>query len=293
MIMTSQEAARRGALSKGKPKTLTAEQRAQRGDQSRARLLARYAARKPSKWIMSYSGGKDSTAMLHVILREKLPLDEIITFASDWEFPGLEKHLQEVEAREHVTITRIRPSVPWFELLNRWGWPHWNKRWCTGDKGVCLDKATRGCAKYIGIAADEAHRAQKYRDGKTQVRLASFPLIDAGITTAQAMRMCRDMGYTWTAEGETVGLYDRFSRFSCFCCPLQSARSLATVRQHYPDLWRQITEAHAALPYRWRDEGFKAGRTPDQQANVRGRCGRCRAYAVGEYAQSTMELDTL
>lgn len=150
----------------------------------------------PAKWIMSFSGGKDSTAMLHVILREKLQLDEVMTFASDWDFPGPEEHLTEVEKKTGVVIKRINPPIAWYDVVLRWGWPHAMTRWCTGDKGRQLDKHTRGCGKYIGIAYNERHRAKKYLDGKTQIRWARFPLIDYQINTWDCMKMCTDLGYT-------------------------------------------------------------------------------------------------
>jgi len=245
-----------GRMGKGKPKTLTPDQREQRRRQAQA-INARRAAAVPTKWVLSYSGGKDSTALLHLLLRERYPLDAIVTFASEWEFPALDQHLWDVERIAGVTITRIGPSVPWYELRRKWGWPHWRCRWCTGDKGARLDKVTRGCGKYIGICADEAQRAQKYRDGKTQVRWARFPLIDHGITTKDAMRWCRELGYRWQDGTGAPGLYDTFTRFSCYCCPLQGIRSLYNVRLYHPALWRRMIEEG-------RGEVYKGGRTMEE-----------------------------
>ncbi|GAI98610.1 unnamed protein product, partial [marine sediment metagenome] len=39
------------------------------------------------KYIASFSGGKDSTAMLLRLIKEGWPLDEVVFFDTGWEFP--------------------------------------------------------------------------------------------------------------------------------------------------------------------------------------------------------------
>lgn len=231
--------------------------------QRRTELLKRHAYKRwlvrkqPTKWVLSFSGGKDSTAMLHVILREKLPLDEVIIYDSGWEFPELNAHMRLVEQKTGVSIRRIVPTIPWEDQLMRWGWPHWGKRWCTGDKGRALDRNTRGKGKYIGLAADEAGRAEKYKRNAGQVQHVRFPLIDAGITSAQAMQMCRELGYNWG------GLYDILPRFSCYCCPLMRWSDLCTIMAHRPRVYDRIVSLHAKLPNERREKGWKQGRPPE------------------------------
>ena len=43
--------------------------------------------------IASFSGGKDSTAMVLRLIAEGLPLDEIVFFDTGWEFPQMYEHI--------------------------------------------------------------------------------------------------------------------------------------------------------------------------------------------------------
>ena len=46
------------------------------------------------KHIVSFSGGKDSTAMLLMMLERGWPVDDIVYFdCGDWEFPQMHKHI--------------------------------------------------------------------------------------------------------------------------------------------------------------------------------------------------------
>ena len=214
---------------------------------------ARVAPATPTRWILALSGGKDSTAMLHVVLRDGLPLDEVVCYVSGWEFPELAAHLAQVEQTEHVTITRLIPEHDHWTVLNRWGWPHWRNRWCTGEMVAAFHRHNKGCASYIGIAADEAGRVTRYEVGNSGK--ARFPLVEAGLTTQGAMQLCLSRGYSWG------GLYDYFRRFGCFCCPLMRVETMRMMRDKWPQLWQRMAQADAGLPDNVRAHGYKQGLT--------------------------------
>ena len=47
--------------------------------------------------IVSFSGGKDSTAMLLMMMEKNLPIDEIIFCDTGKEFPQMYEHIEKVQ----------------------------------------------------------------------------------------------------------------------------------------------------------------------------------------------------
>ena len=212
--------------------------------------------------VISLSGGKDSTAMLHMMLDRGESVHSAVFFDTGWEFPEMEAHIDEVERKTGVKVVRlvhpqgfdywlfereiIARKGPMKGQLHRLGngWPSLFRRWCTREKVDTIrryDKTVDGCVPCIGYAADELHRV---KTGKQR-----YPLIEYGVTEADAIEYCRKLGYTWG------GLYDIFKRVSCWCCPLQSIKDLRKLRHHRPELWAKLLEMDARMPEH--SPGFK------------------------------------
>ncbi|CBL04519.1 phosphoadenosine phosphosulfate reductase family protein [Gordonibacter pamelaeae] len=203
--------------------------------------------------VVSLSGGKDSTAMLIMMLERGMPVDEVVWFDTGWEFPAMVGHIGKVEAETGVPVTRLRPDLPFnywmFDHVRMkgarageagYGWARMGSRWCTKIKTSAIDRHVKAMAgrrrvvQYVGIAADEAHRAKGKR----------YPLVEWGVTEAEALAYCRARGYDWG------GLYDRFDRVSCWCCPLQRLSDLRELRRSFPDLWELLRDMDARA---WND----------------------------------------
>ena len=198
------------------------------------------------KHIVSFSGGKDSTAMLIMMLEKKMQVDEIIFCDTGKEFPQMYEHIRQVEryiGRE-VTVLKWKYSFDYMlsEYANKKGknigrkgkgWPDSKIRWCTGFlKRDVLKQYFKGreIIQYHGIAYDEPKRIGK---NGTNIR---YPLYDWGITEKQALAYCYNLGFTWG------GLYEIFDRVSCWCCPLQPLRELENLYTYFPELWAELIE---------------------------------------------------
>ncbi len=202
--------------------------------------------------IVSLSGGKDSTALVHMMLERGEPITDVVMFDTGWEFPQMHDHLKEIERKTGITITRLKPEKPFTYFLlehpvkirkgpekgqiNRIGngWPSPFRRWCTRIKVDTIEKYIsryKNPVQLIGYAYEEMHRIKF--NSKYPKR---YPLIELKITEDDALKYCRELGYTWG------GLYDHFKRVSCFCCPLQGLKNLRILRRHFPELWAQILE---------------------------------------------------
>lgn len=202
--------------------------------------------RKQRKYVVLLSGGKDSTAMLLRLIEEKRPIDLILFCDTGLEFPQMYEHLKQVEEYIGMPIVILKAphSFEYYfaeynpkrknpELLqyrgNSWAGP--KNRWCTAMLKTRITKAyLREMRKqyevieYVGIAADESRR----------VRERCYPLVEWGMTEADCLAYCYERGFYWG------GLYELFSRVSCWCCPLQSLNELRKLYEHFPNLWCQL-----------------------------------------------------
>lgn len=65
---------------------------------------------KPKLNVISFSGGKDSTAMLLRMLEEGMPVDLIIYCDTGLEFPAMYDHIAKVEQNIGREITKLKPE---------------------------------------------------------------------------------------------------------------------------------------------------------------------------------------
>lgn len=207
---------------------------------------------------ISLSGGKDSTAMLLLMIERDMPIDIVLTADTGMEFPEMYEHLGKLddylykERGLHLTVLRHPKGFEWLmfdepkqkasSIDNRRklgvtpygnGWPSVKVRWCTGqlkthliNKEVNRLKGQYHALHYVGIAADEPKR----------IKNEQYPLVDWGITEREALKICYDRGYDWG------GLYEIHHRCSCWCCPLQRIDELRKLRHHHPELWARLRE---------------------------------------------------
>jgi 3'-phosphoadenosine 5'-phosphosulfate sulfotransferase (PAPS reductase)/FAD synthetase len=211
--------------------------------------------------VVSLSGGKDSTAMLHMMLDRGESIHSVLFFDTGWEFPEMYAHIDLIEQKTGLSITRIKPKKSFDHWMYQqrihartgvnkgqlvrvgYGWPHASMRWCTREKVQAMAKYERkvpDLVKCIGYASDELHRC------KAGIR---YPLIEYGMSEAACLKYCKGLGYTWG------GLYDIFKRVSCWCCPLQSLPELRKLRKHRPELWDELIKKDLRQPPHC--QGFK------------------------------------
>ena len=211
--------------------------------------------------VVSVSGGKDSTATVILMVEKDMPIDCAIFADTGMDFPEIQEHIEKLDDylfhERGIHITRLKhPKGFEYLMLNTpierrrsiekrnrlglplrgYGWPGIRTRWCTGQlkthligKEINQIKAEHNVLQYVGIAADEAWRCKDKQ----------YPLVDYGITEAQALQMCYDHGFDFG------GVYDVYHRCSCFCCPFQRIGELRQLRKHHPVLWTKLMELDA------------------------------------------------
>lgn len=248
-------------------------------------------------YVISLSGGKDSTAMAHMMLERGDKIHSVVFFDTGWEFPAMHEHIKLFEKKTGLKVWRLQSRLPfeyWMfhrpimarkiglikldikQLQDKWneirqyqempleipdnkealirgitgkvhrignGWPSHSRRWCTSKKVDAIDtymKPIPNPVSCIGYASDELKRTEITNE--TSKHKKRYPLIEYGITEAEALQYCYDLGYHWD------GLYEYFSRVSCFCCPLQPLNELRTLRVNFPELWLEMLRMDSLCP---------------------------------------------
>lgn len=65
--------------------------------------------------IISFSGGKDSTAMLFLMLEKGMRIDRIISVDTTKEFPAMYDHIRKVQSMINIPIEIVKiPFDYWF-----------------------------------------------------------------------------------------------------------------------------------------------------------------------------------
>ena len=203
------------------------------------------------KHIISFSGGKDSTAMLLMMIEKEMQIDEIIFLDTGVEFPEMYKHIEKVERYIDRKITKLKAENSYeymmFEHEKKKGknkgqkgysWADFRNRWCTQYlKKQVMNRYLKEKYKnieiieYHGIAADETKRLVKNREKNIK-----YPLAEWGIIEKEALEYCYNKGFDWD------GLYKKFDRVSCWCCPLKNLKELKVIYKEYPKYWEKLKE---------------------------------------------------
>jgi 3'-phosphoadenosine 5'-phosphosulfate sulfotransferase (PAPS reductase)/FAD synthetase len=197
------------------------------------------------KHIVSLSGGKDSTAMLLMMLEKGMSIDYVIFVDTTKEFPEIYEHLDKLEKYiAPLKITRLKFDYDYYFAEHQikrgknagkkgYSFPTMRFRWCTWFKKNLMAKFIRELNDdytiYVGIAYDETKRAKPRPHYK-------HPLVEWKITEKQALEYCYSKGFDFG------GIYNKMSRTSCYCCPLVSIDKLRAIYTYYPELWNKIKE---------------------------------------------------
>lgn len=211
---------------------------------------------KPKYYVASFSGGKDSTAMVLHLIELGEQIDEVVCCDTYKDFPEMYRHIEKVKKvieAAGIKFTTLRAARSFDEYMFEYqpkrkktnkvqhkgkGWANARMRWCTGDlkKGVIRKyfnevSKTHEVIQYVGIAADEEYRLKRETNQQEDKK---HPLVDWGWDEKTCLEYCYQKGYDWE------GLYEIFDRVSCWCCPLKNLEELRRLRKHCPELWEEL-----------------------------------------------------
>lgn len=194
------------------------------------------------KQIVSFSGGKDSTAMLLKMIELNYKIDDIVFVDTGLELPEMYEYIKNVEKYINRKITIIKPEHDWawhFYRIKKkgkrkgqiYGYPFTIGAWCTDRlKLVPLKNYFKKQGEYvcyIGIAYDEQTRKDRLK--KNEIAF----LYEIGMTEKNCLDYLKE-------KNLLNPLYKKFDRLGCFNCVKQPLKSLKIIYEDYNELWEQM-----------------------------------------------------
>lgn len=207
------------------------------------------------KYIASCSFGKDSLAMLLLLLERQELLDEVIFYDTGMEFKAIydirDKMLSILE-KNNIKYTELKPKCPFeYTMFDKtvkhrdeteskgYSWCGGRCRWGTTEKNRTITKYLKdnygdNYKEYVGIASDETKRINYENIHK------SYPLVKWNMTEDDCLKYCYSKGYFWKEDG--VRLYDVLDRVSCWCCSNKNLKELHNYYNFLPKYWNKLKE---------------------------------------------------
>ena len=215
------------------------------------------------KIFVSYSGGKDSTAMLLMMLEKGERIDGIYFANTTLEYPEMYAYIRKINDyikekydKEIITINPKSSFYTWFYGTwtrgklkgERRGFPKmYLHGYCCRELKINPLNRIRGMKGIfcLGYAYDEKNRIQKAKNLR-------YPLIEYKMTEADCRKYLEDRDLL-------NPLYLRFKRTGCWLCPRQPLGSLKILYRDYPILWKQLKKLEKESPH-----GFRPDYTLDE-----------------------------
>lgn len=129
------------------------------------------------RFIASVSFGKDSLAMLLMLIEKKYPLNEVVFYDTGMEFEAIYNIRDKIKPlleSKGIKYTELKPRCEFcYKMFNKpvkakngtihygYSWCGGRCRWGTTEKLSALEKYCKGAVEYVGIAIDEPKRLEK------------------------------------------------------------------------------------------------------------------------------------
>lgn len=207
------------------------------------------------KYIASVSFGKDSLAMLLLLIENRYDIDEVIFYDTGMEFQAIyiaRDIVKEMLEEEKIKYTELKPKEPFlYKMLEKevhkrdgsiqkgYGLCGGRCRWGTTEKNKTIEKYLKenygeDYKEYIGIAADEIERIDRERNEHKLL-----PLVDWKMTEKDCLEYCYSKGFEWKENCVlgSIKLYNILDRVSCWCCANKNKKELENMRIYLPEYY--------------------------------------------------------
>lgn len=200
-----------------------------------------------SKYIVSYGGGVNSTALIIYLVKNKFPLDYVVFADTGDEMPEtyeylkvMRKYLDKKKIPFEIVMNRKREALS-DKCLRRRVVPSQVWRWCTRDfKVLPIHKFYRTFKchiyQYMGIDYDEFLRM---KPAKPDYVTNLYPLVDYKIGREECVKIIKKVRLPIPVKS------------GCFFCPYNNLERWKVLYEKHPDLYkyaRKIEENGKHMP---------------------------------------------
>ncbi len=158
--------------------------------------------RKSKKPAIAWSGGKDSTVALYLILKKKPDID-VIWVNTGVEFPECIRFIQDIKKRWSLNLHIAKPEMKFWEIAEKYGWPMLGK----GGSGYWWSRANylRNKGKHKLAKATEAAKISaaccRLLKEKPMKKICSSLGIDL-VILGNLVSESRQRFLTWVQKGD-------------------------------------------------------------------------------------------
>ena len=206
--------------------------------------------------VVSFSGGKDSAAMLIEMVDRGYHIDEIVFADTQLEFPEMYEYIDSVEDHIGMEITRLKHDKTFedyfYGAITRGkrkgqmrGWPpllfgcYINRDVKVQSMNRYVEEQSDHTVNYLGFASDELERTRALQFDTSDRHSYKFPLVEWGWTEEYCVEYLTSIGMEHPLGGRRSG---------CWLCPKQPLDSLRYVYSAHPDLWSKLLRYEEDAP---------------------------------------------
>ena len=187
------------------------------------------------KFVVSYGGGINSTAMIIWLIKNKRPIDYVIFSDTGNEVPEtyqyITQHMKPYLQKHNisfVTVYNYRKISLWTRCIIRRVFPDMYKRWCTRDFKVrpihrFYRTLKSHIIEYMGIDYGEIKRMKLSIDDHIT---KDYPLIDNKIDRDACIAIITQAKMPIPVKS------------GCFFCPYNSKERWVWLKKNHPDLYK-------------------------------------------------------
>jgi len=184
------------------------------------------------KYILSHGGGVNTTALMILLIKKRMPFDETIFADTGCELPETYENIKVVSAylKDHgipFRIVRSKNGTLFDTCQRRRVIPSQVWRWSTRDYKITPIHAyyrslNAHIYEYLGIAYDEVERI---KPSSEPYITSLFPLVDERYTRDDCIRLI-------ASEGLPIPV-----KSGCYLCPFNTVERWYQIYEKHPDLY--------------------------------------------------------